>query len=181
MNTIRVSLPLRGVPETFESEIQKKIYDTLSNLGIEFERVENDPAVTMEDCKAIDNAFGVETIKTVFLTNRQKTKFYLLAMPAEKQFITKDFGSALEIPRVSFADEILLAEKLGTPRGAATPLSILQDSGQEVMVVIDEELLKRDKIVCTDGTLHGFICLRLKDLLNNFFTQTNHQPRIINL
>ena len=179
--SIKVSNPIKGTPNSFESKIQENIYNTLSNLNIDFERVENEPAVTMEDCKAIDKAFGIETIKTILLTNRQKNKFYLLAMPAEKPFITKDFGAALEIPRVSFADTELLETMLGTPRGAATPLSILADDNNAVSLIIDAQLLTREKIVCTDATLHGFISISVKDLIQKYLPLSNHIPKIINL
>ena len=179
MGKIKVSKPITVVPEKFESKVQNKIYENLAALGIEFKRVENEPAITMEDCKAIDEALGDETIKTILLTNRQKTKFYLLGMPAEKSFVTKDFGAAMEIPRVSFSDTELLEALLGTPRGAATPLSIIIDEGNKVSLVMDEELLKRDRIVCTDGTLHGFISLKTEDLLNKYIPSTNHNLKLI--
>ena len=181
MEKIKVSEPISGVPQKYESEIQKKIYNILSSLEIDFKRVENDPAVTMEDCKAIDEAFGIETIKTILLTNRQKTKFYLLGMPADKPFVTKDFGAALQIPRVSFADTDLLNSLLKTPRGAATPLSIVEDEENKVSLILDKELSEREYLVCTDGTLHGFICLKTEDLINKFFPYSNHNLQLIEL
>lgn len=181
MDKFYVSKPLAGVPTRFENELQKEIFKRLSELSIDFLRVENQPAVTMEDCKNIDKAFGVETIKTVFLTNRQKTKFYLLGMPAEKPFVTRDFGSALQIPRVSFTDSETLEKMLCTPHGAATPLSAIWDNNNEVHVILDDELLNREKIVCTDGTLHGFICMAINDLIDKFLPSTKHIPVIIKL
>lgn len=181
MATIRVSEPMKGAPKKFITELQKSVYESLDNLGFDYERVENDPAVTMEDCKAIDKAFGIETIKTILLTNRQKTKFYLLCMAAEKPFITKDFGAALEIPRVSFADTDLLFDLLATPRGAASPLSLINDKDLKVNFIIDENLSARDKIVCTDGSLHGFISLKIKDLLEKYIPASGHEVKIISL
>ena len=182
MNEFYVTLPVSGKPDKFENDLQEKIYSLLDELNIEYKRVENEPAVTMEDCKNIDKAFNEETIKTIFLTNRQKTKFYLLAMPAQKPFITKDFGAALSIPRVSFADTELLMEILSTPHGAATPLSIVNDKDNKVMLVIDKEILEREKIVCTDGTLHGFICLSPREMLEKFIGSAGkHIPMIVSL
>lgn len=181
MEKIRVSRPLAGSPDVYESELQKKIYDKLASLEIDFLRVENDPAVTMEDCKAIDDAFGIETVKTILLTNRQKTKFYLLVMPADKPFVTKDFGAALNIPRVSFADTDLLESLLATPRGAATPLSTVVDNENRVTLLFDKELTKRERIVCTDGTLHGFISLKYDDLISKYFPAAAHDLSVIEL
>ena len=41
-------------PENFKSELQQKIYENLNHLSIPFERVDNDPAITMEDCVLIN-------------------------------------------------------------------------------------------------------------------------------
>lgn len=163
-----VTDPIEGQPERFENDLQRRVYAQLGELAIDFCRVENEPAVTMDDCKNIDRAFGVETIKTVFLTNRQKTRFYLVAMPADKPFVTRDFCGALQIPRVSFADSDTLMAMLGTPHGAATPLSSIADTEGAVTVVVDKEVAQRDKIVCTDGTLHGFVCLSATDLVDKY-------------
>lgn len=176
-----VSKPKSELPDRYENDLQRKIFELLENLGIEFSRVDNEPAITMEACKNIDKAMGVETIKTVFLTNRQQTKFYLLAMPADKPFVTKIFGAALQIPRVSFASSELLESILGTPHGVATPLSILMDTENQVKIVIDKEISERTKIVCTDGTLHGFICLKMSDLMEKYFPAAHHQAEIIDL
>ncbi|MCH5318587.1 MAG: hypothetical protein J1E38_02630 [Paramuribaculum sp.] len=181
MSNIHVSAPIKGMPEKFENELQRAVYENLEALGIDYLRTENDPAVTMEDCTAIDNAFGVKTIKTIFLTNRQKTKFYLLSMPADKPFVTRHFCGAMMIPRVSFADDGMLEEKLGTPQGAATPLSVVIDKDCQVEVSIDMDLLENDRIVCPDGTLHGYVCLKLTELIDKYLDSTGHKPRLLNM
>ena len=90
-------------PEEFVHDTQRQVYAALERLQIPFGRIDNDPAVTMEDCIAIDEALGVPTVKTLLLCNRQQTMFYLYVMPGDKPFSTKDFGAALQISRVSFA------------------------------------------------------------------------------
>ena len=87
-------------PEKFQSELQQKIYETLAHLDIPFERVDNDPAITMEDCVLINERLDMKTVKTLFLCNRQQTNFYLFVTLDGKPFVTKDFSSALGISRV---------------------------------------------------------------------------------
>lgn len=181
MSEISVSVPIKGAPEKFENQLQKSVYNTLDSLGISYLRVENDPAVTMEDCMAIDKAFGQKTVKTVFLTNRQQTKFYLLTMAADKQFVTTQFCQAMQVPRVSFANRELLEQMLGTPQGAATPLSVVADKDCKVEMVIDMELLSMEKIVCPDGTLHGYICLELTEIIDKYLDASGHKPHLISM
>lgn len=118
----------------------------------------------MDDCLNIDKAFGINTVKTILLTNRQKNKFWLYMTHARKAFITKEFGASLQIPRVSFADEPLMMEILGTPHGAATPFGLLRPEAKDVTFVMDEDVAERDKIVITDGDPCGFIAIKNTDL-----------------
>ncbi len=166
---------MTGAPATFKSETQKLIYDALERHGVPYTRIESDPGVSMDDCLNIDRAFGIETVKTILLTNRQKNKFWLYVTHARKPFITKEFGASLQIPRVSFADENLMLQVLGTPHGAATPFALLRDEASEVTFVMDRDVAARDKIVLTDGDACGFIAIANSDL----FTLLGKDPVLI--
>ena len=100
---IKVSEVKTSVPEHYKNAVQQKAFETLTKLNIPFYRVDNDEAITMEDCEAIDARLEAKTVKTLFLCNRQQTNFYLFVTPGDKPFRTKNFGAALEISRVSFA------------------------------------------------------------------------------
>lgn len=153
-----------GAPEKFKTETQKLIYDKLEESGIAYTRIESDPGISMDDCLNIDKAFGIDTVKTILLTNRQKNKFWLYITHARKPFVTKDFGEALQIPRVSFADEELMLKLLGTPHGAATAFGLLRGEAKDIVFVMDKDVASRDKIVITDGDACGFIAIANKDL-----------------
>lgn len=153
-----------GAPATFKSDIQKLIYGKLEESGISYSRIESDPGISMDDCLNIDKAFGIKTVKTILLTNRQKNKFWLYVTHARKAFITKEFGASLQIPRVSFADEELMKKILGTPHGAATPFGLLRDEASSVTFVMDRDVAEREKIVLTDGDPCGFIAISNQDL-----------------
>ena len=157
---------MTGAPATFKSETQKLIYERLENSGIKYARIESDPGISMDDCLNIDKAFGIETVKTILLTNRQKNKFWLYVTHARKPFITKEFGASLQIPRVSFADEELMKEILGTSHGAATPFGLLRKEATDVIFVMDNDVAERDRIVLTDGDACGFIAIANSDLFN---------------
>ena len=155
---------LTGAQAVFKSETQRLIYERLESSGIPYTRIESDPGVSMDDCLNIDKAFGIDTVKTILLTNRQKNKFWLYVTHARKAFITKEFGASLEIPRVSFADEDLMKEILGTPHGAATPFGLLRNEAADVTFVMDRDVAERDRIVITDGDACGFIAISNQDL-----------------
>lgn len=155
---------MSGSPANFKNETQELIYRNLNENGLEYTRIESDPGISMDDCLNIDRAFGIETVKTILLTNRQKNKFWLYVTHARKPFITKEFGASLGIPRVSFADEELMMKVLGTRHGAATPFALLRKEAEEVIFVMDKDVAEREKIVITDGDPCGFIAIRNSDL-----------------
>lgn len=166
---------MTGSPKKFKTETQKMIYERLENYGVEFTRIESDPGISMDDCLNIDHAFGIDTVKTILLTNRQKNKFWLYVTHARKPFITKEFGASLQIPRVSFADEELMMSILGTAHGAATPFGLIRNEAKDVIFVMDCDVAAREKIVITDGDPCGFIAIRNTDL----FRMIGREPILI--
>jgi len=166
-------------PATFVNETQRRVYAALERLDIPFARIDNDPAITMEDCMAIDHALGVPTVKTLLLCNRQQTLFYLYVMPGDKPFSTKDFGAALQISRVSFAPAEKLREFLGTEVGATTPLSLAADTQNRVRLIIDKSAVEPDSVGCPDGTTTCYMRIRTADLLGKFIPATGHEPTFI--
>jgi len=70
---------------------EMRSYELLDSIGVVYERVDHDAAMTMEQCAEAKAVLGVKICKNLLLCNSQKTKFYMLLMPGEKQFVTKDF------------------------------------------------------------------------------------------
>ncbi len=169
----------RTAPESFSTALQRKVYETFARLGIGFERVDTDPGITMEDCQNINAGLGGRIVKSIFLCNRQQTKFYLYVTRDDKPFVTKDFGQALGIPRVSFASAEKLLEIAGTEHGATTVLSVCLDSARDVTFVIDKEVLSGDYFCCSDGTVGCFIKIKVSDLLDVLFPAFAHTPVLI--
>lgn len=163
------------IPEKFGNDISREIYTALSTNKIRYTRVESDPGITMDDCLNIDRAFGVDTVKTILLTNRQKNKFWLYVTHARAPFVTKDFCASLSIPRVSFADESLMMQLIGCQHGAATAFALIRDTQHNIEFIMDEDVAARQAIVITDGTPCGFICINLSDL----FKLLDRKPTII--
>lgn len=171
---IHVSQPMTTVPEHFSTPLQELVYRTLTRLSIPFQRVENDPAITMEDCQAIDDRLQMQTVKTLFLCNRQQTAFYLFVTPGDKPFRTKDFSAALGVSRVSFATPEQLEQMMGTIVGSATVFSLLLPTARDVRVVFDRSLESSEWYGCTDGTTTGYMKLRTRDVIDRLLPYTAH-------
>lgn len=176
-----IGTPTTQAPNNYLTSIQAEIYTRLAHLDIPFERVDTDPGITMEQCVAIGEALQQPVVKTLLLCNRQRTQFYILAMPGDKPFVTKDFSAALGVSRVSFAPEEKLSELLGTTMGATTILSIWHDRGNAVRLVIDVEVLRDSYFACTDATATCFLRIPTDALMKIYLPSTGHTPEVINL
>ncbi len=163
-----VSEPFTTPPSTFETPLQRLVYETFASADIPFKRVDTDPGITMEDCAHISARVGVQIVKTIFLCNRQQTEFYLYVTSHDKPFVTRDFCSALGIPRVSFASSERLWELTGVRVGATTILSAVWPAAAGVHLVMDASIASSVWFACTDGTPTCFVQLRTRDLLDKY-------------
>jgi hypothetical protein len=168
-------------PEKYENEIQKLAYKVLKELDIKYERVDNTPAITMEDCIEIDKKLNVKTVKTLFLNNRQETIFYMFITPGDKKFDCKNFGKALNISRVSFAKEETVFDMLGTKIGATTIFSILNDLDLKINLVIDSDVLKEEYYGCSDATFTSYMKIKMKDLVEKLIPYSKHKMKVISI
>ena len=137
-----------GRPQNAENREEKEIraYDLLDSLGIEYLRVDHEPAMTMEVCVDIDAALGASMCKNLFLCNRQKTEFYMLLMPGDKPFKTKDLSSQIDTSRLSFAEAEYMERFLNLTPGAVTVLGLMNDKEKNVRLLIDEDILNAEYV-----------------------------------
>ncbi len=168
-----------AAPDKFSNEVQKKTYEALAELMIPFERIDNEPAATMEECLEIEKILGVKVIKSLFLCNRQQTQFYLFMTEGDKPFSTKNFGHALNIPRVSFAPEEKLHEMMGVEFGATTLFSLLADTDKKVRFIVDKDILERDFIAIPDGTVTCYMKVPTVQTIEKIAGLTGHTATVI--
>ena len=79
---------------------EQAAFDLLDRLGIDYDRVSHEAAFNMELCADVAAALGVPVCKNLFLCNRQKTQFYLLAMGPDKALIIADLPDAYLVVNV---------------------------------------------------------------------------------
>lgn len=158
-----------------------KVYDCLDSLNIEYYRVDHEVAMTMEDCKEIDEVLGAVMCKNLFLCNRQKTKFYLLIMPADKPFKTKELSSQIGSARLSFASADKMLEYLDINPGAVSVMGLKNDTDNDVSFIVDEDLLKDEYIGCHPCVNTSSLKIKTDDLINVFLPFTKHTMSVVKL
>ena len=157
-----------------------RVYDYLDKLGIEYWRTDHFdmPAMTMEDCNKIDAVLGVLICKNLFLCNRQKTDFYLLLMPGDKPFRTKELSKKLGVSRLSFAPE---DELLGVSPGSASVMGLMNDRDRRVRLVVDGDVLRQEYFGCHPCVNTSSMKLRTSDVVDKYIPSTAHEMTVVEL
>ena len=139
-----------GRPADAAGRMEKEIrtYNFLDCLGVDYQRMDHEAAFTMEACKEVDEALGVEMCKNLFLCNRQKTDFYLLLIPGDKVFKTKELSKQIGSARLSFASAEYMEKYLDITPGAVSIMGLMNDKDNAVRLLVDEDLLKEEWIGC---------------------------------
>lgn len=172
-----------GRPVNTEGRLDKEIrtYDFLDQLGVEYKRIDHAPAMTMEVCAQIDEALQATICKNLFLCNRQETDFYLLMIPGDKRFKTKDLSKALGVSRLSFAKEEYMLEFLDITPGSVSVMGLMNDSGRRVRLVIDEEVLAGEEVGCHPCINTSSIKFATKDLTGKIIPAMGHDYTAVSL
>lgn len=172
---------LTTVPEFYQTPLHEKVYKTLMELEIPFQRVETEEIITMEDCIQVNQKLQMKMVKTLFLCNRQQTEFYLFITCGDKPFKSKEFSSALGISRLSFAPAELMEKMLGTKIGSATVFSALLDKKDALRIVFDKDVAEKEWYGCSDGTTTGYMKVKTWDILHKFLGHTKHPVEILTI
>lgn len=172
-----------GRPEDSKGRQLKELrtYDLLDELGVQYIRVDHEALETMEACQGVDKALEVAMCKNLFLCNAQKTKFYLLLMPGDKKFKTKDLSKQIGSARLSFGPYDDMERLLDITPGSVSVMGLMNDKEHQVQLIIDEELIKEPYLACHPCINTSSIRLRTDDILNNFLPKVGHEPIIVSL
>ena len=172
-----------GRPLITEGRLKKEIksYDLLDSLGIEYERADHEAAMTMEACEEIDAVLGVKICKNLFLTNRQQTAFYLLLIPADKPFKTKDLSAQIGSSRLSFGSHELMEELLDITPCSLSVLGLMNDLDHDVTLLIDEDLLGSEYFGCHPCINTSSVKFRTADLVEKLIPALKHRPTMVSL
>ena len=175
----------KGRPENTDNRLDKEIrvYDFLDKLGVQYQRIDHEAAMTMEACEEIDHALGDNTTicKNLFLCNRQETDFYLLLMPGDKPFKTKDLSAQIHSDRLSFAKPEYMEKYLDITPGSVSVLGLMNDSEKKVQLLIDEDVMKEPYFGCHPCINTSSLKFTTEDLMQKIIPALEHEPVTVTL
>ena len=142
----------------------QQVKDKLEELGIEFEVVEHPPAFTTEQADSyIEGLEGVRT-KSMFLTNKKKTQFYLLIMDDKKTLDMDDFKEQVEANRIRMASAESLAEKMQLPAGTVSTFGLLNNEEKDIRVYFDKDIVSEEIMTFHPNTNEKTIFIKTQDI-----------------
>lgn len=175
----------KGSPENYSERLdkEKRCYALLDHLEIEYWRCDHPDANadTMEACQEIDRILEAAVCKNLFLCNRQHTDFYLLMMPGDKVFKTKELTSQLGCSRLSFASGEEMEEYLDIIPGSLSVLGLMNDKENRVRLIVDGDLLKSEFIGCHPCINTSSLKVYTKDLFGKILEAMHHDMTIVTL
>lgn len=180
---------VNGRPENAEGRLEKEIrmYDLLDSLGVKYQRIDHEAAMTMEACEEIDRTLSqgeedkVSICKNLFLCNRQETDFYLLLIPGDKPFKTKYLSAQIGSSRLSFAKPEYMEKYLDITPGSVSVLGLMNDHEKKVRLLIDEDVLKDEYFACHPCINTSSLKIRTEDLTEKIIPAMGHEPQIVRL
>ena len=163
------------------SEREMRVYRFLDGLKIKYIRADHEAADTMEKCLEIDKALDVKMCKNLFLCNRQKTNFYLLLMPGDKPYKTKEISSQIGSARLSFGETEYLQKYLDIMPGSVSVLGLINDKAKAVTLLVDKDLLDNEYIGCHPCVNTSSLKIKTADILEVFLPSVDHKPVFVEL
>lgn len=182
MDNIKINKNIfNSKPDNDRMQVELDTYEILQKLEIPFTGVDHDAAMTMEDLQAVEKVLDVKVSKNLLLCNTQKTRFYMLVMPGDKKFLTKNLSKQINSSRLSFADGAYMEQFLNITPGSLSIFGLMHDEDNNVQLVIDKDVLEDEYFGCHPCINTSTLKVKTSDIMNIFLPLTNHEPIIVEL
>lgn len=161
-------------------EAYEKVVEVLNGLDIPFDIVEHELALSTEQADSfIEGIEGVRT-KTMFLTNKKKTAYYLLIMDDQKRLDMDLLKELIGANRVRMASPESLFEKMSLLAGVVSPFGLLNNAEKDIHVYFDKEIMSEKRMSFHPNTNEKTLFVDTVDLLR-FLEAIGYEPHIIEL
>jgi Ala-tRNA(Pro) deacylase len=152
----------------------------LAALGIETETVDHPPLFTVEDSQALRGEIVGGHTKNLFVKDK-KGRLFLLVLGEEAVIDLKRVHEKIGAQgRASFGSADLLEEVWGVRPGAVTPFGAINDKTAKVSVVLDEAMMRNERLNFHPLVNTRTTGLRSTDLVK-FLRATGHEPLVVAL
>lgn len=172
-----------GAPANLSERLPKEVrtYELLDSLQVPYSRLDHDETASIESCMEVEKLLGIHICKNLFLCNAQKTKFYMLMMPGNKKFKTKNLSKQINSARLSFAGDEFMEKFLDITPGSVSVLGLANDTENQVQLLIDADVLKDEYIGCHPCINTSSLKIKTADLLEKILPAVHHEYILVDL
>lgn len=159
----------------------KNVIAELKKLNISYELVEHEPALSTKQADSFieEGIEGVRT-KTMFLTNKKKTQYYLLILDDQKLLDMERFKELVGANRIRMASVDSLYRKMLLPPGVVSPFGLINNQDKDILVYFDQEIVTEERMSFHPNTNDRTIFINTKDLFS-FLKHLGYEVNIIEL
>jgi len=161
--------------------VEMAVYDLLKKLEIPYLRMDHDKTAMVESCREIEKLLDIKVCKNLFLCDTQQSSFYLLMIPGDKKFKTKQISQQINSTRLSFANAEFMEKYLHIEPGSVSVLGLMNDAGQCVKLLVDREILSYEYIGCHPCVNTSSLKIKAEDLFTKFLPYINHPPVVVEM
>ena len=152
----------------------------LAALGVETTTVEHPPLHSVEDSRALRGDIPGGHTTNLFVKDKKNRLFLLVSSETTAIDLKRVHEKIGAQGRVSFGSADLLAEVWGVRPGAVTPFGAINDEAGKVRVVLDEAMMRQERL-----NFHPLVNTRTTGLasadLVKFLRATGHEPLVVAL
>jgi Ala-tRNA(Pro) deacylase len=161
-------------------ENEKKVYDILEEMSIQYEKREHPPVYTCEEAKVFTSDMkGIHT-KNLFLRNKKGNKHYLVVLEDSKTLNIKNFEMKIGEKNLSFASKERLMKHLGLTPGGVSVFGIINDISNAVILILDKSIFEKEHVNVHPNINTSTINLCSIDL-KKFIQEYSTDYRIVNI
>jgi len=153
--------------------------DRLNKESIKFDLYEHEALFTVEQSKHVDATIPAHHTRNMFLRTKKKQNF-LITLSHDTPIDLKKLAELLNVKNFSFGSTDRLMQILGVYPGSVTPLSAINAAPSDLQVILEEKMMRADKIAVHPLINTMTITFNPNDLLQ-LYKSYNHTPIILDL
>ena len=154
------------------------LFSFLDGLGIPHKTMDHEPVFTVAESVALRDEIPGGHTKNLFVKDK-KDNFFLLTVEENAVVDLKSVHTVIgAASKVSFGKPEKLMEYLGVIPGSVTAFGAINDTGNNVTFILDEELMKNDVINGHPLSNDATTSIGRDDLVR-FIEATGHTPLVL--
>ena len=154
-------------------DVRGRVYAELERLGIRFDTYEHPPVFNTEDVDKYWREIPATPVKNLFLRNKKGNREYLVILGVDKRADLRQLVKIIGDDRFSFGSAERLMHTLGLTPGSVSPFGLLHEGSKHVLVIIDADLRKAEKLIFHPNENTASVTISFADLERFLGTRSN--------